>query len=93
MMLDSEIRGATVGPVVVFDLNYSSGTLLSRKARGLRDQGNHSCLVGVVLNPLINQVRQNHDEEFESIRFVTRSERLRNECKHGVNGIPELVWS
>lgn len=53
MMLDPAMRAGGGGPSIVFDLNYASGTMLARAARRLRDCGNESPLVGVVLNPLV----------------------------------------
>lgn len=53
MMLAPTIHGTSSGPSIVFDVNFASGTLLARTARRLRDSGNDSRLIGLVLNPLI----------------------------------------
>lgn len=53
MMLEPTIHGCRNGPSIIFDINYASGTLLARAARKLRDNGNQSSLVGLVLNPLV----------------------------------------
>jgi len=53
MMLEPSIHGRRNGPSIIFDINYASGTLIARAARKLRDNGNESSLVGLVLNPLV----------------------------------------
>lgn len=53
MMLAPTLHGDSTGPSVIFDVNFASGTLLARAAQRLRNNGNQSRLIGLVLNPLI----------------------------------------
>lgn len=60
MMLAPTMHGHSDGPRIIFDVNYSSGTILARAAQRLRDHGNKSMLVGIVLNPLLGLDSETH---------------------------------
>jgi hypothetical protein len=57
MMLRPTLKAIGAGPTVILDINIASGTLVARAARRLRDNGNSSTLVAVVLNALVETSR------------------------------------
>lgn len=53
MIMRPEVNAAGQGKTLILDVNVASGTLMARAARRLRDCGNASPLVGVVLHSLV----------------------------------------
>lgn len=73
MMLAPTMHGDGSGPSIVFDLNYASGTMLARAARRLRDRGNESLLVGIVLNSLVDEGPEIRIAELDHVRIRKRT--------------------
>ena len=90
MMLAPTMHGDSTGPSIVFDLNYASGTLLARAARRLRDRGNHSRLIGIVLNPLIDAGTEIRVAELECVLVEPKRVLLRQEDQRGVDRVAVL---
>lgn len=91
MMLAPTLHGDSSGPSIVFDVNYASGTLLARAARRLRDGGNDSHLVGIVLNPLTSSGGEIYVAELEHVRVEAKEVPLRQHCQGGVGGVSILA--
>ena len=79
MMLAPKMHGTSSGPSIVFDVNFASGTLLARTARKLRDSGNESRLIGLVLNPLIPTSEKFHIAELDRVDVVPSPADLRQQ--------------
>jgi hypothetical protein len=77
MMLAPTMHGDSSGPSIVFDVNYASGTMLARAARLLRDRGNQSPLVGVVLNPLVDAADEIRVAELDHVHVEPLRPSLR----------------
>ncbi len=91
-MLAPEIHGDGSGPSIVFDVNYASGTLLARAARRLRDRGNDSLLVGIVLNALTASEREITVAELDHIRVEVKRAPLALQSQSGVSRVPVFAW-
>lgn len=90
MMLDPTLNGDDQGPSIVFDMNYTSGTLLARAARRLRDRGNQSPLVGMVLNPLIDAVAEIRVAELDFVSVVPKRVSLGHEGECSIDRVSVL---
>ena len=90
MMLSPSMHGDSNGPSIVFDVNFASGTLLARAARRLRDHGNQSRLVGIVLNPLFGAGTEIHVEELDYVHVERTRAPLRQEDQCGVDRVAVL---
>lgn len=90
MMLSPTMHGDSNGPSIVFDVNFASGTLLARAARRLRDRGNQSPLVGIVLNPLFDAGTEIHVEELDYVHVEGTRAPLRQEDQCGVDRVAVL---
>lgn len=91
MMLAPTLHGDDSGPAIIFDVNYASGTLLARAARRLRDRGNESQLVGIVLNPLIESGTEISVAELDHVRIEVRQAPLRQQCQCSVGRVTVLA--
>lgn len=87
MMLAPKMHGYSDGPSIVFDINYASGTLLARAARRLRDRGNASPLIGIVLNPLIDANTEIVVTELDCVHVESRRALLRQKDQCGVDRV------
>lgn len=92
MMLEPSMHGNSNGPSIVFDVNYASGTLLARAARRLRDRGNQSPLVGIVLNPLIDAGTEIRVAELDCVHIEPTEAPLRQEGQCGVDRVAVLRY-
>jgi hypothetical protein len=90
MMLAPTMHGNSDGPSIVFDVNFASGTLLARAARRLRDHGNQSPLVGVVLNLLVDAGNEIHVAELDYVHVEPTRAPLRQEDQRGVDRVAVL---
>lgn len=77
MMLAPTMHGNSDGPSIVFDVNFASGTLLARAARRLRDHGNQSPLIGIVLNLLVDAGTEIHVAELDYVHVEPTRSPLR----------------
>lgn len=84
------MHGNSDGPSIVFDVNFASGTLLARAARRLRDHGNQSPLVGVVLNLLVDASNEIHVAELDYVHVEPTRAPLRQEDQRGVDRVAVL---
>lgn len=91
MMLAPAMHATSSGPAVVFDVNFASGTLLARTARQLRDDGNESPLIGLVLNPLISIETEIRIAELDRVDVVPEPAALREQGQRGVSRISVLA--
>ncbi len=91
MMLAPAMHGDSSGPSIVFDVNFASGTLLARAARRLRDRGNQSPLVGIVLNPLFDAGTEIHVAELDCVHVEPMRGPLRQEDQCGVHRVTVLA--
>lgn len=91
MMLAPAMHGDSSGPSIVFDVNFASGTLLARAARRLRDRGNQSPLVGIVLNPLFDACTEIHVAELDCVHVEPMRGPLRQEDQCGVHRVTVLA--
>lgn len=87
MMLAPTMHGTSSGPSIVFDVNFASGTLLARTARKLRDSGNDSRLIGLVLNPLIATAEEIRIADLERVEVVPRPFDLRQQSQGCVSRV------
>lgn len=90
MMLEPSIHGCRNGPSIIFDINYASGTLLARAARKLRDNGNESSLVGLVLNPLIETGSEIRIAELDFVHVKCEWESS-EQCQSSVDSFVKLA--
>lgn len=90
MMLAPTMHGDGGGPSIVFDLNYASGTTLARAARRLRDRGNESLLVGIVLNPLVDECAEIRVAELDHVQIERKRTPLRKKGERRINGVAVL---
>jgi hypothetical protein len=91
MMLAPTMHGDSSGPTIVFDVNYASGTMLARAARRVRDRGNQSLLVGVVLNPLVDSVTEVRVAELDHVHVEPKRPSLRQHDQGGVDRVTVLA--
>lgn len=91
MMLAPTMHGGSSGPSIIFDVNYASGTMLARAARRLRDDGNESSLVGIVLNPLVDAGAEIRVAELDHVRIERKRPLLRQHGECRVDRVAELV--
>lgn len=91
MMLNPTMHGHSSGPSIVFDVNYASGTMLARAAVRLRNRGNQSPLIGIVLNPLVDTEKSIRVTEFDYVHVEPMRPQLRQQSECGVYGIAELA--
>lgn len=91
MMLAPTLHGASSGPSIVFDVNFASGTLLARTARKLRDSGNDSRLIGLVLNPLIPTNEELRIAELDRVDVAPVGDDLRQQSQGCVSGVAVLA--
>lgn len=91
MMLVPSMHGDSSGPSIVFDLNYASGTMLARTARRLRDQGNESKLVGIVLYPLVDPGAEMRVAELDHVRVEPKQVPSRKQSQSRVNRVSILA--
>lgn len=91
MMLAPTMHGDSSGPSIVFDVNYASGTLLARAARRLRDHGNESPLVGIVLNPLVDSGAEIHVAELDHVRVEPKRPSIRKDGQGGIDRVAVLA--
>lgn len=87
MMLAPTLHGTSSGPSIVFDVNFASGTLLARTARRLRDSGNHSRLIGLVLNPLVATDEEIRIAELDRVDVAPDLNELRQQRQGCVNRV------
>lgn len=80
MMLAPTLYATSSGPAIVFDVNFASGTLLARAAQRLRDDGNDSRLIGLVLNALVETDAEIQIAELDRVEVVAKLAALR---QHG----------
>lgn len=73
MMLAPTLYATSSGPAIVFDVNFASGTLLARAAQRLRDDGNDSRLIGLVLNALVETDAEIQIAELDRVEVVAKS--------------------
>lgn len=90
MMLKPSIQGCQDGPSIIFDINYVRGTLLARAARKLRDNGNESSLLGLVLNPLVERDSEIRIAELDVIH-VERDWKASKHCQSRVDSVVVLA--
>ncbi|MBC7277087.1 hypothetical protein OG984_02555 [Nocardioides sp. NBC_00368] len=91
MMLAPTMHGDSSGPSIVFDVNHASGTLLARAARRLRDRGNESPLVGIVLNPLVESAGEISVPELDHVRVELKQASLGQQSQGGVDRVSVLA--
>lgn len=91
MMLVPTMHGGDRGPSIVFDVNYASGTMLARAARRLRDRGNESPLVGIVLNPLVDADTEISVPELDHVRIERKRPPLRQRGERRVDRVAVLT--